>query len=322
MKDWQYLVRLARFRPGLYLLSGLLASTMFYLFPLVPGLIVGRFFDVLSGAAPAQIGIMTLLALLVVTALARVGALLGAVAAETTVQLIVSTLLRQNMLGHILRRPGARALPASAGEAISRFRDDVQYVVGFLTWTLDPVGQATVFAVALSILARIDPWITLIVFVPLILVIAVVNLASRRLQSNRRANQEAIGEVTGLLGEIFGAVQSVKAATAEKRVVEYFGQINEARRKATLTDLLFTQLLGGISVNAANIGTGVLLLVAAQRMQRDQFSVGDFALFVSYLNWLTMVTSFVGNFLAQYRQMGVSRERLSGLMVDAPHAAH
>lgn len=321
MKDWQYLVRLARFRPGLYLLSGFLASTLFYLVPLIPGLLIRRFFDVLTNNAPAQIGAMALLVLLVVTALARVAGLLGAVAAEITVQLTASALLRQNMLAHILRQPGARALPASAGEAISRFRDDVQAVVQFLTWALDPVGQVTVFVVALVVLARIDPWITLVVILPLLLVIVMVQLASKRIQAYRRANQEAIGDVTGLLGEIFGAVQAVKAARAESRVVAYFEKINETRRKAALTDQLFTNLLNSVSINAANVGTGVLLLAAAEAMQDNRFSVGDFALFVSYLHWLTTVTSFVGNFFAQYRQIGVSRERLSQLMVGAAPAA-
>ena len=59
-------------------------------------------------------------------------------------QLTAAALLRRNLFARILHRPGARALPASPGEAISRFRDDVQAIVGFLTWTLDPVGQAVV----------------------------------------------------------------------------------------------------------------------------------------------------------------------------------
>ena len=29
------------------------------------------------------------------------------------------------------------------------------------------------------------------------------------------------------------------------------------------------------------------------------FTVGDFALFVAYLGWLTTITTFFGNFLAQ-----------------------
>ena len=54
-------------------------------------------------------------------------------------------------------------------------------------------------------------------FVPLVAVLTVVNTASKRIQRYRKANQEAIGEVTGLLGEVFGAVQAVKVADAEDR---------------------------------------------------------------------------------------------------------
>ena len=53
-KSWWYVWRLARFRFALYLLSGLLASTMFYVFPLVPGLFVRQIFDLLSEWAPAE----------------------------------------------------------------------------------------------------------------------------------------------------------------------------------------------------------------------------------------------------------------------------
>src|SRR5205823_12899085 len=212
----------------------------------------------------------------------------------------------------------ARALPASPGEAVSRFRDDVLVIARFMSWTLDPVGQAFVTTVAVVVLASIDPWITLVVFVPLLIVITVVNIASKRIQRYRRAHQESIGQVTGLLGEIFGAAQAVKVASAEENVVSYFGSLNEARRKATLNDLLYTQLLSSISYNAANLGTGLLLLIAADAMRTGRFTVGDFALFVSYLGWLSQVTSMFGNFLTQYRQMGVSIERLITLLQDDP----
>jgi ATP-binding cassette subfamily B protein len=318
MKHWWFIWQLIRFRPGMYLLSGLLASFMFYLFPLVPGLVVRQVLDELSGDAPVALGAWTLIALLVGAAVVRVGMTFAAVAAEMTLYLTTSALLRQNVFRRILHRPGARALPASAGEAISRFRDDVQVIARFLGWTLDPVGQAFVIAVAVTALASIDPWITLIVVVPLLVVIVVVNLASKQIQKYRRAHQESIGEVTGLLGEVFGAVQAVKVASAEQNVVGYFQTLNEGRRKATLNDLLYTQLLNSISFNAANLGTGLLLLIAAASMRSGRFTVGDFALFVSYVGWLSQVTSMFGNFLTQYRQTGVSIERLTTLLQGAP----
>src|SRR5688500_1316068 len=198
----------------------------------------------------------------------------AAVVAEVSVQHIVAALLRKNLLRTILNYPGARAIPASPGEAISRLRDDAQNVVGFLTWTIDPLGQAVVLTVAIAVLVSINPFITLTVFIPLIITLTVVNRATKRLQRNRRANQEAIGEVTGLLGEVFGAVLAVQVATAETHVVNHFQTVNEVRRKASLNDILFTQLLDSISANAANLGTGVLLLAVAQLMRSGDFSVG------------------------------------------------
>ncbi|HUS15701.1 MAG TPA: ABC transporter ATP-binding protein [Chloroflexia bacterium] len=313
-RGWWYLWRLARYRPGVYLLSGLLASGMFYFFPLVPGLIVRPYLDTLARGTPAGWNGWTLMALLVGVALVRAAALLGAVAAETTVNMVTAALLRQNLFARILRHPGARALPASAGEAISRFRDDVIVIVSFLSWTLDPVGQAVVAAIAVIVLVQINPLITLTVFLPLVAVLIIVNMANKRIRQYRRANQESIGEVTGLLGEVFGAVQAVKTANAEAGVVAYFETLNDARRRANLNDLLLTELIRSVSTNAANLGTGVLLLLAAGAMRDGSFSVGDFALFVSYLGWLTQVTSMFGHFLAQYRQTAVSLERLQGLI--------
>ncbi len=315
---WRFLWRMAGFRPWLYLTSAFFASTAFYLIPLLPGLIVRSFFDALSGRAPATAGLWILIALLVAVALLRVAGLFGAVASELTVQLTASALLRKNLFERILQRPGARAVPSSAGEAISRFRDDVRLAVHFLTWTLDPVGQLIVAVVALVVLAQVNALLTLTVFAPLVVVLAAVNMAGKRVRTYRQASQESLGEVTGLLGEVFGAVQAVKVAGAERRVVDHLAAIGEERRRATVNDLVLTQLLTSFSTGAAGIGTGVILLFAGASMQAGRFSVGDFALFVSYLGWLAQVTTMFGDFLAQYRQAGVSLERLVALLQGAP----
>ena len=68
---------------------------------------------------------------------------------------------------------------------------------------------------------------------PLLLTFVLVNQASQRIRRYRQANQEAIGAVTDLLGEIFGAIQAIKVAGTEKQVIAYFKTLNEARRKAT-----------------------------------------------------------------------------------------
>jgi ATP-binding cassette subfamily B protein len=321
LRSWWYLWRLACYRPWLYLMSGLFASFLYYGIPLLPGLIVQRFLDDLSSGAEAGFTSWTLLALLVGVGVARVIELLAGAIFEMATMQSVAALLRRNLFEHILSQPGARALPSSPGEAISRFRDDTQNISSFLTWTIDPIGQAAAMLIGLGVLARIDPTITVAVVVPLIAVVVLVNAATRRIHEYRRAQQDAIGDVTGLLGEIFGAATAVKVAGSEEQVMGHVQALNEARRRATLRDLLLAQFLSSVSTNATNLGTGLLLLVAAQAMQDGRFSVGDFALFVSYLGWLATVTGMFGDFLRQYRQTEVSLVRQFELLSGPPPAA-
>jgi ATP-binding cassette subfamily B protein len=113
---------------------------------------------------------------------------------------------------------------------------------------------------------------------------------------------------------------AIQIAGTQEHVIRRFEERNEKRRRTALADLLFSEALRTFTFNSANLGTGILLLVAARAMQggAGDFTVGDFSLFVSYLSWLTIVTSMFGNYLILYRQTGVSIKRLMELMPGAP----
>ncbi len=320
---WRHVARLIRFRPGMYILSSL-GIISFYLWPLLPGVFVRRIFDLVSNNAPltqdTRSTLWALAAVLIGVAFARSFAALAYPFGEHAMIAVVETLMRQNVLRSILRRPGATALPpdSSPGEAISRLRDDMAHISIFLSWTADPIGQALTFGVALVTLARIDLRITLFGFLPLVAILALVNMLNTRIRSYRKANQESIGRVTGLLGEVFGAVQAVKVAGAEAQVVAHLQRVNEQRRAATLRDQLLSKLIDTLSFGAANIATGVLLILAAQSLQQGQFTVGDFALFASYLGHMAFVMGAVGGYVTKYQQVGVSLRRAFDLLQDAP----
>src|SRR5258707_325570 len=84
----------------------------------------------------------------------------------------------------------------------------------------------------------------------------------------------------------FGAVQAVKIAGAEARIIRRFGPLNDQRRASGVRDKLFSELLQSIFANTVNIGTGLILLMAATSIRAKTFTIGDFALFVYYLGWI------------------------------------
>src|SRR5689334_15816380 len=252
-----YVARLARYW-GIFRLTGyFFLAMLWYLIPLLSGLVVQAILNRLTHSAAVSWDVWGLCAVLIGIALARVSSLFIGNLAEITLQFVSATLLRRNLFVSILRRPGAQALPASTGEAISRLRNDAQEVAGMVGWLGDPLGQILGVGVALVILLRVSVLITLVVFLPLLTVLVIVNSFRRRIQRYRKAAQEAIGDVSGLLGDVFGAVQTLKVARAELHTVRYFQRLNELKRRAALRDKLLTQLIDAISGNAANLGTGL-----------------------------------------------------------------
>lgn len=316
MRTWRFLWGLIRYRPGLYL-ADVVVWTLFFASPLVPGLITREIFNVLTGDAQATFGIWGLLALLVTVEITRRALTQLGTALDITVQYNFAALLRRNMLKRILERPGARALKDSPGEAISRFRDDVDEVMTFSIWLLDVLGNILFTVAALLILLQINSYITLVIFIPLLIVVSAFTMANSRIQKYRQASRAATGNVSDFLGELFGAVQAVQIANAQTQTIAHFHALNDARRKVTVKDRVFTALLGSVYANTVSLGTGLILLLAGSAMRSGSFTVGDFSLFVYYFGMVTRLPSLIGLLLTHYKQVGVSFDRMVALLQGA-----
>lgn len=314
MNTWQASLQLIRHRPPLYILNGFLWCGV-HLWPLVPGLIIREIFNALTGETAVGWNVWTLVAFLVAYGFARFANMYLGLFAYVPYRNYIMGTLRLNMLSAILRHPGAASLPNSPGEAVSRFRGDVREVGRFAADRLiDCWGFSLVPIIGLVILFRIDPWITLAILVPLAVVIVVTNIVQARLQYYRDVRRKAAGRVTGFIAEMYGAIQAVKVANAEINVNRRLGELNESRRKASLQDTLFSQLMQTSFLSTTGIGTAVILILASRAMTNGAFTVGDFALFVAYLWEITEGITFIGNMMAVQKQSDVSLDRMTGLI--------
>ncbi len=281
-------------------------------------LLTREVFNTLTGDAQAGFNIWTLCALFVVLGGASVLVNLGSLLVDRISFFTLGAVLRQNTFEYIMDLPGDRPLPESPGEAVRRFRGDASEVAAHVIMFNMTLTVVFFSVVALYIMARVDPLITAGVFLPLATVTAIAGLAVNRVRRYRVARQEAAGDVTGFIGELFGTVEAVKVANAEERVLERFDRINDQRRAATLRDIVLTRGLMGVFAHIEELGTGLVLVLAAQSMRAGSFTVGDFSLFVAYLGFVGQLTGIIGANVMYHRQAGVSIDRLDSLMPDAP----
>jgi ATP-binding cassette subfamily B protein len=302
---WRIVGRIILFRPGLFGLC-LVFSILTFGLPIATGLVLQAFFDALA----AGLGTTGALALFVIVSLADMAAGTGLSFAWGSMLFTGTALLRRNMLRRVLEGHGARGLAASPGEALSRFRDDVDSVVDSIDAWIDLVGRMVFGTMALWIMLRIDAQVTLLVLPPFVIAIAVVARLGWRIGELRRRSREALGQVTGFMGDLFSGVQALKVGGAEAAALARLERLNEARQRASVKDRVFEELIDTVVSQMDKVAIGLVLLLVAGRMRSGEFSVGDFALFVVYLNQLVWLPDEVVRWIRGNRQSGVSIERM------------
>ena len=320
-QSWRYFISLIRYSPWLYL--GIVAMRLF-IFAVVPqllGLATREFFNTLSGEPTWGLSPEAIAALTVGFAVARAFIIVADMFAHNLYTFRTGALLRKNLLTRILERPGARAVPQSAGEAISRFRDDVDNTGQFTAQLPFIIGQALFAVLALFTMLRISVRVTLIAYVPFIIMVLVGNWAMKNVEKYRERSRKAAGKVTDFVGEIFGAAQAVKVATAEANALKRFERLNEARRKAAIADRLYMAFIDSAIWNFMNVVTGVILLLVAESLSavngKPVMTLGDFSLFTYYLGFTTEFTVMTGVLWAWFKQAGVALARMITLLQGA-----
>ncbi len=306
-----------RYRPGRFLVSFLL-WTIIHGTPVALGIAIGQVFDRLTGGEVFGEGVWSAVLAFTAIVYARQAVFwLGDVVwvdhwNESSLQ------LRRNLLRWLVTAPRARRLAVSPSEAVSTFRDDVDDLLEYMENWVD-LGGVLAFAVgAVVVMFTIDATLTGYILVPLLLTLGLTQSMSPQIRKRRREMRVATEDVTGFVGELFGGVQAVKLADATEPALTRFDSLNEIRRRAALRDTFLTELLRSINTNMATIGTAIVLLVAAADILDGSFTVGELAVFLTYLPRLTGYMAFAGDIVAQHRRTGVAYERIRRLTVDAP----
>ena len=317
MTTGQSAIKLIRYRPFLFL-GTILFRGLDDLMPFVVGIIMKGFFDALTGEAGAGFNAWTFVVLFLVAELGDRSVLISSAFVWARWRYAVSTLLRKNLMTAIMDMSAPHRVSTSSGEVTNRLRDDVQAIIHYLEQYIHLWGNSIFAVLAIIWMARIDGTVTIITVIPSILIITIVNFARRFIRRYRTAQRVATERSTNFVNELFQSILAVKVARTEGNVISHFHQLNDARRKTTLVDNLFNQLLRSISFNISHLATGAILILVAEQMKDGAFTVGDFALFTTYVGDVARSGSLIGGIMAGHKRAEVSFDRMSDTVEEMP----
>jgi ATP-binding cassette subfamily B protein len=232
------------------------------------------------------------------------------------------TLLQRNMFAGLLRGFGRHGLPLPPGDALSRFRQDPPAItMGSMDGVCDLIGRGAFAAVAAVVMWRIDPLLTAAAFAPVVAGALVSDALGTRASRYAAAALDSGSTLSRFLGEIVNAQLAVRVAGAEDRVVARLDGIGEQRRQASVRDRVFSEAVNSMNYHLVHVSTGAVLLLGAGRIRSGAFTVGDFAMFVVFLDQLTYLPAEIGRVITELKRTAVSIARMNALMPgEAPEA--
>ena len=186
MKTWRFIWRLFLFKKWTLTLQVGTAVVSIVAIEHTVALLQREAFNTLTGDAATSLGVWMLCAILVGLALGHSVTFLGDEVLFRFNRFTLAALLQRNAFDHVLELKGDRSLPASPGEAVSRFRGDANEAVIYMLDFDLVVAHLLFFVVAMAIMVQISAITAFAVFLPLLAITIVVHTARRRIEQYRQ----------------------------------------------------------------------------------------------------------------------------------------
>ena len=114
---------------------------------------------------------------------------------------------------------------------------------------------------------------------------------------------------------------AVKVGRRGRHVVAQLGRLDDARRRAACAIASSASCSSRSTSTSSTSGPAWSCCSAPARSRQGTFTVGDFALFVAYLDELTWYPAEIGRLLSDLKQIEVSFGRMRALVPGEPPAA-
>jgi ATP-binding cassette subfamily B protein/subfamily B ATP-binding cassette protein MsbA len=214
------------------------------------------------------------------------------------------------------------------GDSMSRIMTDSWCVYNVVESLVMTPGQAIVTLVGMIvIMSRMNGRLTLAAIVVAPIVSLGSMMLAKRLRRIAKARREIESSMQAHVQQVLSGIQVVKAFGQEEREHERFTDFASAAIRAFRRGVFVTNLSNLYTGLVLAVGNGFVLLIGARQVLRDELTLGELLLFISYLNMMqSQVSTLARTYVAlQSRRAEIDRvnEILSAPneIVDAPSAA-
>jgi ABC-type multidrug transport system fused ATPase/permease subunit len=233
--------------------------------------------------------------------------------------------LRSKVHRHILSLPISYFDNTKSGALVSRIMSDVEGVRNLVgTGLVQLIGGSLTAIVSLVFLISINPWMTLMVLVPVAVFAVIAMRAFGKIRPIFKTRGVINAEVTGRLTETLNGVRVIKGFNAEgqeaksfeRGVERLFDNVKESLTATSLITSSSTFLLGLASVGI--MGIGAWLMIHTDAAGNQLMTTGDFLAFTIFLGFMIAPIVQMSNIGSQLTEAFAGLDRTQEIMEMHP----
>ena len=223
--------------------------------------------------------------------------------------------LRAQVQKKVLSLPISFFDNTKSGALVSRIMSDVEGVRNLIgTGLVQLVGGTFTAIVSLVILIKLNPWMTLFVFVPLSIFGYIALRAFKYIRPIFRNRGKINSEVKGRLTETLAGVRVIKAFNAEAQENEVFEKGVEKLFENVKKSLTATSFMTSASTFLIGVATTGIMGIGGYYMIHGEMTSGDFLFFTLILGFMIAPIVQMSNIGSQLTEALAGLDRTEELM--------
>ncbi|MEG6615444.1 ABC transporter ATP-binding protein [Peptococcaceae bacterium 1198_IL3148] len=206
----------------------------------------------------------------------------------------------------------------SHGEILSRVTNDVDNISSTLQQSITQFISAIVTLVGVIIMMlTISPLLTLIIMLTLPFYVLVTKALASRSQKQFADQQQALGEISGHVEEMFTGHQIVKAFGLEQQSIAEFNKINEKLYRSGWKAQFISGSIMPLMNLIGNLAYVLISVIGGIFVTQQTLKIGDIQAFIQYSRQFTQPITQTANIANIIQSTVASAERIFELL-DEP----
>ena len=227
--------------------------------------------------------------------------------------------LRQDLFDRLQELPISYYDRHQSGDLMSRFTNDIDTVSEMLNSSFASIiSNVLTFVGTVVMMIMLNPWLTLITFLFLGLMVVVVKTIGGRSRTNFQRQQAALGAMNGYIEEMIEGQKVIKVFNHEGQAVARFTDLNGGYRDAATAAQAYAGMMMPAMGNLSKINYAVTCCVGGLLAIGGVFDVGSLG---AYLLYVKQVSQPVGQISQQVNTLlaaAAGAERIFAVMEEQP----